>query len=72
MPLPGLDPDCVYEVTATETPHTPIEDVAGATGSSGLPWASGVRMTGRMLEEVGVQAPALPVDELVLIRAKAV
>jgi len=29
-------------------------------------------MTGRMLEEVGVQAPALPVDELVLIRATAV
>jgi len=72
VPLPGLDPDRVYEVTATETPHTPIEDVAGATGPAGLPWAAGVRMTGRMLEEVGVQAPALPVDELVLIRATAV
>jgi alpha-galactosidase len=72
VPLPGLDPDRVYLVTATPTPTVPIQGVAAATASD-LPWArEGLRMTGRLLEQVGVQAPALPVDELVLIRATAV
>jgi alpha-galactosidase len=69
--LPGLDPDRTYEVTATPTPTVPIQ--GDAFERTGLPWArEGLRMSGRLLERVGVQAPALPVDELVLIRVVAV
>jgi alpha-galactosidase len=73
VPLPGLDPDRVYLVTATATPSVPIQGLAAATERlSRMPWArDGLRMTGRLLERVGVQAPALPVDELVLIHVTA-
>jgi alpha-galactosidase len=70
VPLPGLDPDRVYRVTATATPNVP--GPAAGSGVGEMPWArEGLRMTGRLLEQVGVQAPPLPVDELVLIRAEA-
>ena len=73
VPLPGLDPDQVYLVTATATPSVPVQGVAAGSELLQMPWArDGLRMTGRLLEQVGVQAPPLPVDELVLIRAKAV
>ncbi|MFL6153545.1 MAG: alpha-galactosidase [Ornithinibacter sp.] len=72
VPLPGLDPDRVYLVTATATPTVPIQGFGAHSELTGMPWArDGVRMTGRLLEQVGVQAPPLPVDELVLIRATA-
>jgi alpha-galactosidase len=69
LQLPGLDPDRLYLVTCAATPHAP--DGVGVRPT--MPWArEGVRMTGRLLEQVGVQAPALPVDALVLIRATAI
>jgi len=71
--LPGLDPDRVYRVTATATPNVPGQSVGGLTEPIEMPWArQGVQMAGRLLEQVGVQAPPLPVDELVLISARAV
>jgi len=71
--LPGLDPEQVYLVTATATPSVPVQGVAAGAELLQVPWArEGLRMTGRLLEQVGVQAPPLPVDELVLIRAEAV
>jgi alpha-galactosidase len=73
MPLPGLDLDQVYLVTATATPNVPVQGVAARSEMTEMPWVrEGVRMSGRLLEQVGLQAPALPVDELVLIRAEAV
>jgi alpha-galactosidase len=73
VPLPGLDPDQVYLVTASATPDVPVQGVAAGSELIEMPWArEGVRMTGRLLEQVGVQAPPLPVDELALIRAQAV
>ena len=73
VPLPGLDPDQVYLVTATAAPNIRVPGVAAGSEMLQVPWArEGLRMTGRVLEQVGVQAPPLPVDELVLIRAEAV
>jgi alpha-galactosidase len=73
VPLPGLDLDQVYLVTATATPNVPVQGVAARSEMTEMPWVrEGVRMSGRLLEQVGLQAPALPVDELVLIRAEAV
>jgi alpha-galactosidase len=64
--LPGLDPDRIYLVTAQ-----PPGDAA-ATGPHPPGWGrDGVRLTGRLLGEVGIQAPLLQVDHLVLIRARA-
>jgi alpha-galactosidase len=68
--LPGLDPDRLYLVTSAATPHV-AELGVGVRPT--VPWArEGVRMTGRLLDQVGVQAPALPVDALVLIRCSSV
>ncbi|NLI19073.1 MAG: alpha-galactosidase [Actinomycetales bacterium] len=65
--LPGLDPDVVYHVTAQ-----PPGD-AVTRGPWAPPWGEGgVRLTGRVLGEVGLQSPLLGVDQLVLLRARAV
>jgi alpha-galactosidase len=64
VPLPGLDPDARYGVTvqppgdeAVQGPYVPR-------------WVrEGLVLTGRVLAEVGVQAPLLDVDHLVLLRA---
>ena len=62
--LPGLDPDARYRVRA-QAPGDHAVRVA-----SGPAWApDGVVLTGRVLEEVGIQAPLLDVDRLVLLRA---
>ncbi|MDX5318824.1 MAG: GH36 C-terminal domain-containing protein, partial [Actinomycetes bacterium] len=66
VPLPGLDPDVVYHVTA----QAPGDAVTH--GPWAPPWgADGVRLTGRALAEVGIQSPLLGVDQLVLLRARA-
>ena len=67
VPLPGLDPERSYAVCA-QAPAAGA--VHGGTGAPG--WADGVTLTGRVLAEVGLQAPLLAVDQLVLIRARAV
>jgi alpha-galactosidase len=75
VPLPGLDPDRTYWVRA----QAPGDEGAHLDGGVGVPaswqpaWASvGVTLTGRVLAEVGIQAPLLNVDRLVLLRATEV
>ena len=67
--LPGLLPDVEYEVTAQAPGDEPP-----VRGSSDLPWlrAGGVRMSGRTLAAVGVAAPALQPQQLVLLRTRRV
>jgi alpha-galactosidase len=76
VPLPGLDPQRTYRVSAQPPGDVPARGVrrpGEATGPRGVPgWGpDGVVLTGRMLAEVGLQAPLLDVDQLVLIRATA-
>lgn len=69
VPLPGLDPDTTYVVCAQPPGDGPVNGPdRGRVGWDG----DGVRLTGRVLETVGVQAPLLQVDQSVLIRARAV
>ena len=65
VPLPGLDPGRSYRVT--------LLPPADREGDAAPPaWAGrGVSLTGRLLAEVGVHAPLLDSDELVLIHARA-
>ncbi|MDC7120902.1 alpha-galactosidase [Cellulomonas fimi] len=71
LTFPGLDPDATYHVRPQ-----PPGDVVEGVGSPGLslPWwtAQGVRLTGRVLAEVGLQAPVLFPEHLVLVRATRV
>lgn len=65
--LPGLDDDRRYEVQAV-FPGEPAP-----VGVAQPPWlASGVRLSGRMLRTVGVEAPTLDVDRSVLLRVVAI
>jgi len=67
--LPGLDPDGLYLVR----PQAPGDVVRGLHG--GVPgwWGpDGVRLSGRALAEVGVAAPTLFPEHLVLVRATRV
>lgn len=67
VPLPALDPDLVYHITAEPSGE------AVTHGPWAPPWgADGVHLTGRVLAEVGIQSPLLGVDQLVLLRARAV
>jgi alpha-galactosidase len=69
VPLPGLDPDTTYTVRAQAPGDAAVSGVAvGRVGCAG----DGVRLTGRVLGTVGIQAPLLHVDESVLIRVSAV
>ena len=65
--LPGLDPDATYHVR----PQVP-----GGAARSGWPtpwWGpEGIRASGRVLAKVGVRAPHLAPEELVLVRATRV
>ncbi len=64
--LPGLDPDRTYRVTVQ------VPGDAAARGRAVVPWTTGVvRLSGRVLAEVGLQAPSLGPDQLVLVRAVA-
>ena len=69
--LPGLDPDRTYLVTA-QPPGDAVASVRPGRQSPRWGGDQGVRLTGRFLAEVGVQAPLLNVDQLVLLRARAV
>jgi alpha-galactosidase len=75
--LPGLDPDRTYLVTAQppgDAAALGSPGVGDAPGHLDAPgWGpAGVTLTGRVLAEVGLQAPLLGVDRLVLLRAKEV
>ncbi|MGC0327974.1 alpha-galactosidase [Streptomyces sp. SAI-170] len=67
--LPGLDPEAAYRLS----PLAPGDRPEGPTGSK-LPWwhGGGVELTGRTLETVGVQAPALFPERAVLVEARRV
>jgi alpha-galactosidase len=71
LPFPGLDPDGLYHVR----PQAPGHVVDGiASGCLHLPWWTpvGVRLPGRVLGDVGLQAPVLMSERLVLVRATRV
>jgi alpha-galactosidase len=66
--LPGLDPEAVYDVL----PLFPGDDTSAADQSS-LPWWSpGIRLKGSVLGSMGVQAPNLLPERLVLLVATRV
>lgn len=63
--LPGLDPDAEYHLS----PLAPGDRPEGPF-TSALPWwEKGVTLPGRVLAEVGVQAPTLFPERLVLVAA---
>jgi alpha-galactosidase len=67
--LPGLDPDADYRLT----PLGPTADVPSSGGHAPPPWwADGILLPGRVLAEVGVQAPWLMPERLVLLAATRV
>jgi alpha-galactosidase len=77
VPLPGLDPDRTYRVSAQPPGHAAALGTRGPGGGTSPMGASawgptGVTLTGRVLAEVGIQAPLLDVDQLVLLRATQV
>ncbi|TDC73361.1 alpha-galactosidase [Micromonospora sp. KC606] len=63
--LPGLDPGAVYRLAPL-----PPGDVATGTNRALPPWwrAGGVRLTGSALDRVGIQAPDLHPEHLLLLR----
>ncbi|PRY17170.1 alpha-galactosidase [Kineococcus rhizosphaerae] len=64
--LPGLLADAEYHVSAQEPGDAPR-----VRGEADLPWlASGVRLTGRALGAVGLAAPALQPQQILLVRAR--
>lgn len=66
--LPGLEPDRRYEVRLAE-PSAPLT----GPGQSGLPWTERETvLTGRTLGRVGLQAPVLHPEQLVLLSVTAV
>jgi alpha-galactosidase len=69
--LPGLEPDRAYQVSIATPPGSARPAVHGRPHVA--PWMrDGVRMSGRLLAQVGVRVPPLSVHELALIRAAAV
>jgi alpha-galactosidase len=64
VPLPGLDPDTTYQVTA-------VSPAASAFKLSPPFWfPDGVTRTGRTLAEVGLMPPLLRPDELIFLHAE--
>lgn len=65
--LPGLDPDATYHVR----PQAPGDVV---THGRAAPWwnPTGVHLTGRVLDRLGVRSPQLSPERLVLVRATRV
>ncbi len=64
--LPGLDDDTVYHVT----PLAPGDHCHGPADGPPPWWDEGVRLPGRVLSAVGVQAPVQYPERLVLIEAR--
>jgi alpha-galactosidase len=62
--LPGLDPDRRYRVT----PLAPGDILGGRTSHGDLAWwSAGVTLTGAVLGSVGLQAPVLNPEQMVLV-----
>ena len=66
--LPGLDPQATYRLS----PLAPGDRVEGPALTDLPWWNEGVRLTGRVLERVGVQAPLQYPERLVLVEATRV
>jgi alpha-galactosidase len=66
--LPGLDDDAVYHLA----PLAPGDRPRGPVPGPPPWWETGVRLPGRVLSAVGVQAPVLHPEHLVLIEARRV
>jgi len=64
--LPGLDPDTTYRVTALPPALKPFE------GPHPAWYDDGAVLSGRLLEQVGIMAPLLGADDLVILHAQAV
>lgn len=65
--LPGLDPDAVYDLR----PLPPGDAAAHGDAIYPVPWwTAGTRLSGRTLAAVGVQAPSLFPERLVLLHAR--
>jgi alpha-galactosidase len=63
--LPGLDPDRRYRVS----PLPPGDVLGGRTSNGDLPWwPTGVTLTGTVLGTVGLQAPVLNPEQMVLLK----
>jgi len=66
--LPGLDPQSMYDVH----PLPPGDDASGSEGSLLPWWSTGIRLRGSALGSMGVQAPNLFPEHLVLLVATRV
>lgn len=66
--LPGLDPDATYRLA----PLAPGDALEGPAESSLPWWDSGAVLPGRVLTTVGVQAPTLFPERVVLVEARRV
>jgi alpha-galactosidase len=64
--LPGLDRDTSYHVG----PLAPGDIIQGPAQSPLRWWTTGTTLPGRVLAELGVQAPTLHPERLVLIEAR--
>ncbi|MFC8304344.1 alpha-galactosidase [Specibacter sp. NPDC057265] len=69
IPLPGLDRDTVYEVTVQAPGGNPRR-----RSHTPAPWTAEapLRLTGRVLGQIGVQVPALHPEQLLLLRVRKV
>ncbi|ASO20902.1 alpha-galactosidase [Actinoalloteichus hoggarensis] len=66
--LPGLDPERDYDVAVQAPGHRPALRMR-----RDVPWIDGgARLSGRVLDRVGLRAPAMHPEQLLLIRARAV
>jgi alpha-galactosidase len=64
--LPGLDPDATYRVTALPPAVSDFDRPRPAW------YDGGAVLTGRLLEEIGIMAPLLDTDALVILHATVV
>ncbi|KQQ22060.1 alpha-galactosidase [Rathayibacter sp. Leaf299] len=68
MTLPGLDPDAAYSVRLA-----PVTSPLGGPGQSPLPWTERETvLSGRVLATVGLQAPVLAPEQLVVLILTAI
>ncbi|MET4780638.1 hypothetical protein [Glaciihabitans sp. UYNi722] len=65
VPLPGLDTDSIYHFSV----QAPGDGYPQLTSRPGWMRLEGVELSGRALEDVGLDLPPLHPDRLVLVRA---
>jgi alpha-galactosidase len=63
--LPGLDPDAAYSVAPL-----PPGDLVDHNRNGPPWWSTGTSLPGRVLTTVGVQAPTMRPERLVLLEAR--